>query len=766
MPKARPYQQQCVDAIKNAWNKGYHTGLVHLPTGTGKTFVSWSVLDQLIDLRKDRMIFVGGVNRDLVFQAKQAFLKYNPDLKQPTKVSKLNTERQTLGIVMGNLNEVKARTIFASLQTLVDKSDSLLENAPEARPITQRDVEWVIIDGVKGVKLSKKSNREFLVSPRVDAILKHGLITHWIHDEAHHMVADGSFTIIRRIQQLYELLNTDSLKIIGNTATPQRTDGIGLSNILDRVYFSRDLSWAQRNGYIVDFAQPIAVSIQKEAEVNQDTSSDAPEDKLSVFEDWSSVIVKAWKENARNRPTVAYTGTLNGLGPIEAGKMLRQEFQEQGYAAAHVSSEDTIDQTGQSIGVEERGRVFQDFCTGKINVIVNFNVIVEGVDLPPASCVLLARPVNELTLTQIAGRVIRRFGGDDRNEMPAKEDALIIDFTGKQLVLSTLGLLTGFEYDPMENALSSQISFQDIYNQLEEINRLHSNRMKELIQTQDFMDAEVLASIVAKILRKLEETVTQKELRKAQKLIKLFYDEDTLNILGSTKEGTEGSYKHKGVTYTYTQIQRKSSGDWFADDKGCWSITLGNDWSLLITTPNYTRSNYVKLILDDMFENDWGDPVAKENLEKIFIMTDQFMLWEVTGKPYSPSIQNISQYEALHEAEIYAIDYATSKGATKAFMNKKQAWKSKTKNGVSVLPTDKQLTFLKRLEAANPYKFMYDKENLSKGEAAKVITHLIATKPLANLLNNPIPQKLEGILREQARGRVQVLNILDKLRNS
>ena len=84
----------------------------------------------------------------------------------------------------------------------------------------------------------------------------------------------------------------------------------------------------------------------------------------------------------------------------------------------------------------ERDRIFGDFASGKIRVLVSVAVLTEGFDEPSADCVLLCRPVKSRALfIQACGRGLRIF--------PGKEDCWVIDFCEN---IKRMGFPTG-QYD-------------------------------------------------------------------------------------------------------------------------------------------------------------------------------------------------------------------------------------------------------------------------------------------------------------------------------
>jgi superfamily II DNA or RNA helicase len=719
----RPYQQAAIDAIKAHWGRGKYEGLIHLWTGAGKTVVSGAVINDLCNLHKERVLFVGGVNRDLVTQAALSFKKLLPYLN--LHITAYKQDRPGIGIVMGSRNDVTARVISASVQTLVDKTDSIKENAPEAEPITEYDV---VKNKFNGVELSPKSRRQFLISPRMDEILKYGLIDVWIHDEAHHAVADGSFIMIQRMHQLYEAIEAPPLRIVGNTATPVRTDGIGLHNVFKRAYFSRDIAYGQRHGWVADFATPISVNIfheelpDNEVELSE-SELQAKTSRISVVEDWMGVMYQSWLDHAQNRPTIAYTGPMGEMGPIDAGKAFREYLQNKGVNAAHVSANGCIDENGDVHGNEYRRQMFHDFMVGKLQIIVNYNVIVEGVDVPPASAILLARSVNELTFTQIIGRILRKFEGDPTNGVPAKEDALVIDFTGKPLVLATLGLVTGFEYDPMQAAFEKQIDTEAVIDYFKQAD---DESLQVNIEAQMFADEAYLWELIGLVRNDDTDGLKFKHWNHLLKLMRFVRDEDT--ILGGTLHPTTGdTVVHKGVSYSVAKIVSQSRGDWFIDEDGHMSVSVNADTAMFIANPDYKKAYEFDTYVDALTESD----APLEVIEAVSYLRDLFgasSLWEVNTKKGTTSPQPIGIDTDLTQLEVRALETAMTKGYEASFLEKRKSWKARTRNGVINKATDKQLQFLERVK--HDYVKVAQEDELTKGDASKLITHYLASKPV------------------------------------
>ena len=354
MIELRPYQSECIEAIETAEKDGTNRQLVALPTGTGKTIIFTTVAKK----RNGRTLILA--HRDeLIEQA----------------VDKLTMvwDDANVGVVKAERNEIDKQVIVGSVQTV--SRENRLEQLP--------------------------TDFDFIVS-----------------DEAHHAPADT----YRRIYEYLGLMAEDGEEIrsdtlhLGVTATPQRTDKLGLNDIFDKIVFHRKLK-----DFIPDYLCDLrCVQIMTHISIDgvETWAGDFRTEQLSALlntANCNELIVQAWKEHAfkRGSATALSTGrlTLVFTTDVAHARDLCLTFQANDIKAAWVCGETPID---------ERRDILARFAQREIEVLTNCAVLTEGYDNPALDCIILARPTKSTLLyTQMIGRGTRTY--------PGKNDCLILD---------------------------------------------------------------------------------------------------------------------------------------------------------------------------------------------------------------------------------------------------------------------------------------------------------------------------------------------------
>lgn len=186
--KLRPYQVEAKRIIFESWNSN-RSLLLQMPTGTGKTFLFSSIVNDILRYYKEKRIKLNVlivVHRiELIDQISKTLDKYNIGH----------------GIIQGNTEQhLWQRIQVASVQSLISERNTI--------NVTRLDFEYIIID------------------------------------EAHHAVADS----YKRVLELFP-----KAKVLGVTATPWRLKNESFLPIFDKLITTPQISWFIKNHLLADF---------------------------------------------------------------------------------------------------------------------------------------------------------------------------------------------------------------------------------------------------------------------------------------------------------------------------------------------------------------------------------------------------------------------------------------------------------------------------------------------------------------------------------
>ena len=253
-----------------------------------------------------------------------------------------------------------------------------------------------------------------------------------VGDEFHHANSTSWGKVLDHFGCGPTVRRSDGPLLLGVTATPNRADGKGLDKVADEIVFERDLLWAIRSGYLCDIrAKEVKMENLRLGDVKI-RQGDYAEGDLGAAMTAANApwwIVRAWKEHASDRKTLVFSPTVANAEDVAA------EFLANGIKAAAVSGSTPID---------DRRRILRDFSTGRIQVLSNCQLAVEGYDEPSIDCVVWARPTKSLGFyKQGIGRGTRLY--------PGKQDLLILDVVGdsSKMDLCTAASLAGLDRKAM-----------------------------------------------------------------------------------------------------------------------------------------------------------------------------------------------------------------------------------------------------------------------------------------------------------------------------
>lgn len=289
-----------------------------------------------------------------------------------------------------------------------------------------------------------------------------------IIDEAHHATAPS----YQRIVSELGFMNGDPRKLLlGLTATPRRSDGVGLGAIFEEISFTRSISTMIRSGYLSPLVGRRIVTrtdLRGVGMARGDFISGQLSRAINTPER-NSLIVEKFQEFAEDRKKV-----IIFCADVQHSKDLAEAFSQNGIKAAPVFGE---------MAREERKRILQEFSDGKTRVLTNCAVLTEGYDEEAIDCVILGRP------TASEGLYMQMIGRGTRTH-PMKRDCLILDFCDN----STRHNLCNFK-----NSLDGAISSLD-EQESDEINRECDQTCDDEIgENNDFAGAKIFAERIEDI---------------------------------------------------------------------------------------------------------------------------------------------------------------------------------------------------------------------------------------------------------------------------
>lgn len=201
-------------------------------------------------------------------------------------------------------------------------------------------------------------------------------------DEAHHYVATEWAGLAREYPDA---------RVVGLTATPERADGEPLGDMFDEMVVAASYSELIAAKHLVP------------------CRAHRPAKKLG--NDLAVGVVEGWRTCSEGSRAFVFCARVD-IAYAEA-----QAFRDAGVPAGTIEAE-----TPKA----ERDDLLARFRRGTLRVLTNVNTLTEGVDVPEARTVILARAFGHVgSYLQAVGRVLR----------PAKDkpDAILVDLTGTSI---------------------------------------------------------------------------------------------------------------------------------------------------------------------------------------------------------------------------------------------------------------------------------------------------------------------------------------------
>lgn len=249
----RPYQNDCIAAIRDGLAKGVNRQLVVMATGTGKTVCFANLPTHLDAVMPGRMLVLAH-REELIDQAQAKISKWNPALSVDKEMAE-------------HYANPNADVVVASVATLGRKGT------------------------LRGDRFDWNAFSKVIV------------------DEAHHAAAQSYGNIFERAG----LLAPDSKRLLcGFSATPNRGDGKKLASIFDKITFNYSLRAAIQDGWLCDI-RGVRIRTRTNLDNVSTVAGDFAQAELSDevnTPERNQMIVKGWQEVAGDRQTVVFTVTI------------------------------------------------------------------------------------------------------------------------------------------------------------------------------------------------------------------------------------------------------------------------------------------------------------------------------------------------------------------------------------------------------------------------------------------------------------------------
>ena len=376
------HQKKAMEALDKINKEESYSTLVVLPTGGGKTYTaSMWLLKNAID-KKKKILWIAH-RQMLLDQAAESFQKF----AYTEVVPHISSFR--FRIVSGASSHDRTIDIKADDNLLIISKDSIGRNI-------ERLDKW--LEGEKELYL--------------------------VVDEAHHSTAKTYRKVINYVKD-----KVPNLKLIGLTATPFRTaeeeqgllgkiysdgvsDGqvvrgdigityqIGLKELINRQILSKPIfeSYFTEENYGDSLGLESWERIQYLDNLPEDIASQMAESAAR-----NKLIVETYKEKQDEYgQTIVFA--VNVIHAIQLSAL----FNKAGIKSDFVVSDIRDGVTGVTVSREDNERKLEAYRKGELQVLVNVNILTEGVDLPKTKTVFLARPtVSSILMTQMVGRALR-----------------------------------------------------------------------------------------------------------------------------------------------------------------------------------------------------------------------------------------------------------------------------------------------------------------------------------------------------------------------
>lgn len=387
--KPHDYQQEAWEELSQ-WSRSQKNcrGILSMPTGSGKTYTSLHWVIKNVVNRGDRLLWLAHRHELLEQAARQCYA-----------LARLASDQEKLRI--------------------------RLVSGAHCSPTQIDPADQIVIASVPSLWRRKDVAQSILSDPRTFLVI----------DEAHHSPA-------KSYRELIEFfVSQPHHRILGLTATPTyRSDGgkavlsdlfadqiiyeISIKDLIERQLLARPYPIRVKTNEVADRHTTLKDE-QYFARFNE--LSEDLLDEIAHIENRNTAIVGQYLSNREK-----YGKTLIFAINVAHAALLAQRFQAHGVKADYVASYrmggDQAASDGERTQISNASIIqrFKDVDPDdSLDVLINVQILTEGVDIPGIQTVFLTRPTNsEILLRQMIGRALRgeKAGGTEKAYIVSFED--------------------------------------------------------------------------------------------------------------------------------------------------------------------------------------------------------------------------------------------------------------------------------------------------------------------------------------------------------
>lgn len=362
--KDREYQLRAHDAIFEAW-RSHRSTLVVAATGTGKTVI----LAKVIQAMQPKRTLVLAHRDELITQAKQ-------------KIESVTG----LSVEVEKADQIASTSLFHRMPVVVSSIQTQISGPADRR-------------------------RYLRFKPEDFGLL--------ICDEAHHSVSKSWKEVIAYYQRNPEL------KLLGVTATPDRSDEEALGQLFECVAFKYDILDAIHDGWLVDITQQFVSVSSLDFTHVRTTAGDLNEGDLSTVMELEENIQGVCQPSLEVMfglppktlsavPVIQWRDYLKSLNKIPRRTIVFTVSVAQAEMCANIFSRaiEGAEWVCGATNKDKRRAILDRFSKGDTHAVVNCGVLLEGFDNPGVEVIVMARPTKSRSLyAQCIGRSTRPLPG-------------------------------------------------------------------------------------------------------------------------------------------------------------------------------------------------------------------------------------------------------------------------------------------------------------------------------------------------------------------